>query len=1242
MADTDWKDLSEDDFEPIKSEEEWEPLGGEKALEVVPNVPSQYGEGTETTIQRIPRMVGGGFTEIRTTPGAKIIGDVETIIEEGTKEGEFNRIERKITPDIDLSKREVRTFRPDFIAKEIPLEGGRGREFRVGGGQISNVSRETKTAMVPNTYRPFQETMEETGRAIAAEQFRLVDLALNAFGKEGIGEKILSEPERAEALGSLPGLLDLVSPRGLAGLPGDILAFGGVGKAATALGIPKALARNTPTIRQGVLRVAESLGLDSNPKPFFQFVDDLGGPNMSQGKLEQVAQAAAKRGYPLEEATSADLRTLYTASKKNLKAGQLGILPDRGRVINLRPEQKLGGQQIIQMTPLQALKERAIQRYQDDTNAFKVFHKALGRKLDTSTKGRLTNPQERTKYYRGAETKADVRDIFDYPEAQKKALAAGAEPATFSRYLSLKHAIEKGTQAAEAGNKELISGKTVAQMKEELANLIETVPDKEGLLSAGKDIWKLHHSDIDMMTAPDAHSPGFFLPNEGTRMKAKNPFFVKSMLKQEPGFFGKLYGQKATSGSPGAGLKNYKVGSAALEDPLAASSIAHRAQVRAVEHNKQLFEVIGELEKVPGHEMFIKRAEKGIRPIEFSVKEIQGQLDKAGAQKTVSQNDEMLRIFRPYLKQGDKDRIIRVMVGGKPIEYELTDEGLAIGLDQALSPTPGQRLIPNSWPLKMLQAPTRIIRLGAVELNPLYLFPAAVRDVATMGIQTRNPSALKAMLNVPKALAEVLGKSKQFKAYMQEGGGYGAMIPLDSESHARNLSRLVNGKMAYARHPITTYRELVGALEKGPRLAEFKIQKKKYLSEGFSEKDANFLAIRDSQEVTVNFATAGTSGREINRYVPFFNAGIQSLAKLGEVYAKNPVQASLRVMSMVTLPSIALWDYNRGDPVYENLPEYRKRNWYHIPKKLWGVTDHEDPYFTLPRPFVHGALAGYAAEKMLDYFVDKDPQGIDKALDSILESSRVNFTPAVLSLALSAIGEQGYDLFRDRSVLSQRDIGKLPFAQSSPGTSSTIKALSGLTRGLPTPEGFWGKSVMRIIQSPKRLEHMLLTQTAGAGRAALNVLDTLGEAGGLLPSKPKSKAPTGLNDELQAKVFELWKVGEQANTTLNHFQKTEPDRVERESQSPDVQSGMAIYRSFKDRVALSRMYQDHIYYERDQGNLDVAKEYSKDLNALNRQMLLEAAEIQKQYKVNPLLIQRAIQEQQHDEELEQQNRMDNP
>jgi hypothetical protein len=84
-----------------------------------------------------------------------------------------------------------------------------------------------------------------------------------------------------------------------------------------------------------------------------------------------------------------------------------------------------------------------------------------------------------------------------------------------------------------------------------------------------------------------------------------------------------------------------------------------------------------------------------------------------------------------------------------------------------------------------------------------------------------------------------------------------------------------------------------------------------------------------AREVTTDFNRGGQLARELNRYLPFFNVGLQAPAQLARLVKEHPGSAALAGLTLLGAPAAASEAYNYSDPQrakdYEDTPDYLKK-----------------------------------------------------------------------------------------------------------------------------------------------------------------------------------------------------------------------------------------------------------------------------------------------------------------------------
>ena len=154
------------------------------------------------------------------------------------------------------------------------------------------------------------------------------------------------------------------------------------------------------------------------------------------------------------------------------------------------------------------------------------------------------------------------------------------------------------------------------------------------------------------------------------------------------------------------------------------------------------------------------------------------------------------------------------------------------------------------------------------------------------------------------------------------------------------------------------------AVETVPRLPEY-IRTAK---QGGDTVAARQAGLYNAQDVTVNFSKRGTASHQADAIIPYFNASIQGLDKMGREIVNNPFHLALRGITAITIPTIGLYMINRDDPNYKKLSSFTKDNYYCFPKG-------DGTFIKIAKPREWGQVFGSLVERSLARWADGDPDG---------------------------------------------------------------------------------------------------------------------------------------------------------------------------------------------------------------------------------------------------------------------------
>ncbi len=472
-------------------------------------------------------------------------------------------------------------------------------------------------------------------------------------------------------------------------------------------------------------------------------------------------------------------------------------------------------------------------------------------------------------------------------------------------------------------------------------------------------------------------------------------------------------------------------------------------------------------EKFPGAGRFIEKIPGDVRAINLKLGELKKVLEEAGADLSGTDLDEVVTVFRagqvPRAKPDE--HIITVWREGKPEFYQVSRE-----LYDILTGANAGQL---HWFFNLLRYPASLLRAGAT-LTIDFALRNPLRDLGSAFVYEGVMP-----WDIFRAIAHMAGKSDLYTKWKAAGGDQATFWSIDRDYLKQDVRRLIErGWREQLKHgvlhPIDALYKLRELSENVTRMATFGRKL------GWSEaptREALEEAALAARDVTIDFRRYGTWGRDWNAASAFANPALQGWDKFLRQLKKDPLGVSLRAFALVTLPSIALYFLNRGNPYYEELPEWRKDLFWNIP------IDGGRRFLMWPKPFEIGIIFGTIPERFLRWLADHDPRAFKHLGDTVL-STLPGILPTVFEGPLELWANRSF--FTGLPIVPMREQKLEPALQYGPYTSETAKLLGE-----------------RLGWSPRKIEQYLQSVMATWGRYALGISDAILEAAGLAQAAPR-------------------------------------------------------------------------------------------------------------------------------------------
>lgn len=371
-----------------------------------------------------------------------------------------------------------------------------------------------------------------------------------------------------------------------------------------------------------------------------------------------------------------------------------------------------------------------------------------------------------------------------------------------------------------------------------------------------------------------------------------------------------------------------------------------------------------------------------------------------------------------------------------------------------------------------------------VTISPTFRVRNLLRDtIQAMAIDSNlSTNPLRNLVEGWKATG---AESDTWRRLMAGGGAvrFGSF----NDGNARDVKRLVDELGAHPDDVITSpagmgralrkafdwYQETGDRSETINRAAIYQQARKA----GRSHLEASYAA-RD----LMDFTAGGTFSavRMLSQVVPFFNARLQGMYKLGRGAAADPARFAA-VTGAVAMASALLYLGMKDDDDYKQLPDWARNSFWIT--KLPG-TNH---FVYIPKPFEIGAL-GSVVERGTELAFGGDDfrlRDFGRTVGAILsEQLSMNPVPQLVKPAMEAAFN--YDSFRERDIDS---VGQQRLPAGDRFTASTSAGAVALGKALGL--------------SPQRLEHLVRGYFGWLGTQALNVSDHLARPLSGLPENPR-------------------------------------------------------------------------------------------------------------------------------------------
>lgn len=394
-----------------------------------------------------------------------------------------------------------------------------------------------------------------------------------------------------------------------------------------------------------------------------------------------------------------------------------------------------------------------------------------------------------------------------------------------------------------------------------------------------------------------------------------------------------------------------------------------------------------------------------------------------------------------------------------------------------------------------LAAPKHWLTIG-VTASPAFKIRNLVRD--SVQAVASAPLSYNLVENLREGIKASDRNSQTYVSALASGGliRFGSMLDGNQSAHTRRLinsgvnettildsDNKVQAMWDKLKQGVEAYNELGNRGEEINRAALFK----QLTDQGMAHDEAALMA-RDLMDFSMQ--GSWTSVRFLTQVVPFMNARLQGLYKLGRAANEDPKRFSI-VLGSVALASIALMLAYEDDDDWKKREDWDRNNFWWF--KLGGVA------FRIPKPFEIGAMATLA-ERGLEYFNNPEMTGqrlAKNVSDLVLDQLSMNPIPQVAKPLLDVYSNKDSFTGRPIETLSmERLVAEQRYTQ---GTSMVARGISSaLSPVIRTVTGNQAGGV-----SPVQVEQLLRGYFSWLGSFAIGGADMI-----LRPATGQASRPT--------------------------------------------------------------------------------------------------------------------------------------
>lgn len=532
---------------------------------------------------------------------------------------------------------------------------------------------------------------------------------------------------------------------------------------------------------------------------------------------------------------------------------------------------------------------------------------------------------------------------------------------------------------------------------------------------------------------------------------------------------------------------------------------------------------------------------------------------------------------------------ITVLVDGQKKSYNVHPSLVA-----AMTSMHPQEITGLGW---LLSRPASILRTGAT-IVPEFMARNFIRDVhGSYVLSEARPN----VIDVVKGLTARIGKNDLYERWRASGASFNSYMNMSDKGVQNAYAEIFKeeGKLKrYLKNPLNLPQDIGAVIEQSVRIGVYNAAKRKGMTDAESAMEA--------RDASIDFARGGRASKEINRYVPFFNAGVQGSNKFIRAFRKNPKAMIMYAAGTITIPQIMITGY-----YLHAAPEEEKKEYLEIPewqRDMFWVFKVGDTWARYPKPFTVGFVFGSSVERAMIWADSENEtgfadmffglsRGVVTAVSPVYDPSAV--FPSPIKTAVEQV--TNYNFFQGRPIYSPWMDKLPPEERKTAGTSLTAQELGKM-----------------FLYSPAKIDNLIRGTFATSGPYLTDAGDILIKKvkewnGEEFPEDPTSpvdiplvraftmRYPTGYMSNSLQQFSDTQKLATQVQNGLRLFKddRLEEYRQENEAlisvmpiikaQGKRIENTNELRRIAREDLGMSGKEKEKVLRDYDDQNLDAAR-----------------------------------------------------